>query len=117
MCRDAHNYIDGYSEHPVDVGWGEDYVPDWTVDEMMDEYSWVKKWKNEKRPASIEFYNDIDSGDWRLREHIMFNVNGGILLKEYHGESRKDCALQLVMWDRHKMTWDDEQSKWTKDGE
>ena len=112
MCRDAEPYLD--TDFSIDCFYFDDeggtvsvqaesYGPGcdvrcWTVDELMDMYSW----KHE-----LELYNDPKY--IKEKEPIIYVIG---VMEQFNGQSWRDVWLQLVMWDKFGMTWDDGLSKW-----
>ncbi len=94
-----------YHHHAGDgdcINLGGDCVSDWTVDELMEMYSW-------KYEVSLE----KSYGEFPKITEVGWESTFGC----FSGDTFRDCWLQLVMWDKHGMTWNDEQGKWLKDGE
>jgi hypothetical protein len=92
-CEHSHYFIDGKS--------GNTYVEP-TVDEMIAMYSWKFTSDNIFEYVKMRMYFD---------GYMITNMNDG---KYFTGQSWCDCWLQLVMWDKFGMTWNDDESRWLK---
>lgn len=71
-------------------------VSSWTVDELMGLYSWIKPIEAYKPPNQFLIHQMMDG-------------------RFIYGESFNDCWLQLVMWDKFQMVWNDKESRWCKE--
>jgi hypothetical protein len=111
MCRDAFGHLatpDEYGITYVNVGKsGSFIIHDWTVDELMSMY--IQYMREKGLGIEVQQYSDYDDYDFSLI--AIYPDDAVPFTSDY---SWKDCWLQLVMWDKHKMTWNDEQSKWVK---
>ena len=120
MCLDAFKHLFEYDENGVGtvslrpLGDGT-YAPEpkeWTVDELMGMYSGLYL------PMI-----GLHDGSGKVPLMLMLIDSRGYDMLGFHtwtermifwGDTPRDVWLQLVMWDRHGMTWDDKASRWTK---
>jgi hypothetical protein len=117
MCIEASKYLDlssckkGFCGHTTDADLFDGvFYKEPTVDELMETYTGiygVNRIHNADKYYILLMLIDTRASDnyytycWTERYKI-------------EGESDRDCWLQLVMWDKMSMVWDDGQSRWCK---
>lgn len=91
MCQDVWGRLHGSNEKQTQDG--KTFTQSWNAAEIMEMYSWKEEILMRKvKEGFTIFYQD----------------------KFFNGITQRDVWLQLVMWDRHGMTWNDAQSRWVK---